>query len=145
MAMLPFCGYNMADYFGHWLSMGRRLVRQPRIFHINWFRTGEDGKFLWPGFGENVRVLKWVLERVDGKTAARSTPMGNVPATGSLDLSGLDVSTAQLEALLAVDLQSWLGEVAQSEAFLAKFGDRLPSALMDEHRALRDRLSASIS
>lgn len=145
MAMLPFCGYNMADYFGHWLSMGRRLVTPPRIFHVNWFRAGEDGNFLWPGFGDNVRVLKWILERVAGRGSARPTPIGNLPTNDALDLSGLDVSPRQLDALLSIDPQSWLAEVEQNEAHLARFQDRLPTALWDEHRSLRDRLRASIS
>jgi phosphoenolpyruvate carboxykinase (GTP) len=145
MAMLPFCGYNVADYFGHWLSMGRRLVTQPRIFHVNWFRTDDDGKVLWPGFGDNVRVLDWIVERVAGRAPARATAIGNLPAAGSLDVTGLDLAPAQLEALLSVDPQSWLAELQQNEVFLGKLGERLPPALWDEHRSLRDRLRASIS
>jgi phosphoenolpyruvate carboxykinase (GTP) len=145
MAMLPFCGYNMADYFGHWLSMGRRLVHPPRIFHVNWFRTGDDGRFLWPGFGENARVLAWIVDRVAGRGAARSTPIGQVPPEGALDLSGLEISPADRDALSSIDPQSWLAEVEHNDAFLASFGDRLPAMLSHEHRALRDRLRASIS
>jgi phosphoenolpyruvate carboxykinase (GTP) len=145
MAMLPFCGYNMADYFGHWLSIGRRLVAPPRIFHVNWFRTGPDGSYLWPGFGENIRVLKWVLDRVAGRAAVRPTPIGHVPRSGDLDTAGLGVSQAELDALLSLDPQSWLAELQQNEAFLAKFQDRLPSELWSEHHALRNRLGASIS
>jgi phosphoenolpyruvate carboxykinase (GTP) len=145
MAMLPFCGYNMADYFGHWLSMGRRLVSQPRIFHVNWFRTGEDGRFLWPGFGDNVRVLKWIFERVAGRAAARSTPIGNLPTHDALDVSGLELSPAQLDALLSVDPQSWLAELERNEAYFERFQDRLPTALWNEHRWLRERLRTSIS
>ena len=95
MAMLPFCGYNVGDYFAHWLSMGKRLVRPPRVFHVNWFRTGDDGKFLWPGFGENIRVLQWILERVDGAQGARSTPIGLVPTREAFNLEGLDVGPFQ--------------------------------------------------
>jgi phosphoenolpyruvate carboxykinase (GTP) len=145
MAMVPFCGYNMGDYFAHWLSMGRRLVRQPRIFHVNWFRTSDDGKFLWPGFGENVRVLHWILERVAGRASARSTPIGNLPPADALDVSGLDLAPGQLDALLSIDPKAWLAQLEQNETYLGKFGDRLPSALWDEHRSLRARLGASIS
>ncbi|MDF2691801.1 MAG: Phosphoenolpyruvate carboxylase [Labilithrix sp.] len=143
MAMLPFCGYNMADYFGHWLSMGKRLVMPPRIFHVNWFRTGPDGKFLWPGFGENLRVLEWVIERVAGRGSVRATPIGNVPA--ALNLSGLEIDQARFDALMSIDAQAWLAEVEQNEAFFAKFVDGLPSSLRREHERLRDRLRASIS
>ena len=145
MAMLPFCGYNVADYLGHWLSMGRRLVSQPRIFHVNWFRTGDDGKILWPGFGDNIRVIDWIVERVAGRASARSTAIGHLPTTASIDVAGLDLPPAKLEALLTVDPQSWLAEVEQNEVFLEKLGDRVPRALWDEHRSLRDRLRASIS
>ncbi len=145
MAMLPFCGYNVADYLDHWLSMGRRLVTPPRIFHVNWFKTGADGKILWPGFGDNVRVLDWIVERVAGRAPARSTAIGNLPTTESLDVSGLELPREHLEALLSVDPQSWLAEVEQNGAFLSKLGDRLPEALWNEHRSLRDRLRASIS
>jgi phosphoenolpyruvate carboxykinase (GTP) len=140
MAMLPFCGLNMADYFAHWLSMGQRLTRPPRIFHVNWFRTDDDGKFLWPGFGENIRVLKWILERVDGAPGARSTPIGNVPTADALDLSGLDIGPDHFEQLCAVDNQAWQAEVDRNDAFLGKLGARLPAALREQHAALLDRL-----
>ena len=100
MAMLPFCGYNMGDYFGHWLEMGAKLKNPPRIFHVNWFRRGADGKFLWPGYGENVRVLKWMLDRIEGRAEAKETPIGNVPTPESLLLDGLSISPDTLNELL---------------------------------------------
>ena len=145
MAMLPFCGYNMGDYFGHWLSIGRRLTRPPRIFHVNWFRTGADGRYLWPGFGENMRVLRWVVDRVNGRAAARETPIGNVPAFDSLDTSGLEMTRSELDALFALDIEAWRERVEQHGAFLARFGDRLPSGLRREELALRERLRLALS
>ena len=103
MAMLPFCGYNMGDYFGHWLEMGAKLKNPPKIFHVNWFRKGADGKFLWPGYGENVRVLKWMLDRIEGRADATETAIGNVPTPGSLTLDGLSISRDTLDELLRVD------------------------------------------
>ena len=140
MAMLPFCGYNMADYFGHWLSIGRRLTRPPRIFHVNWFRTRDDGTYSWPGFQENLRVLRWVVDRVNGRAAARETPLGNIPAFGSLDTSGLGLSRDDQDALFALDLGAWLERVNEQERFLAQFGDRLPSGIARENAALQKRL-----
>jgi phosphoenolpyruvate carboxykinase (GTP) len=145
MAMIPFCGLNMADYFGHWLSMGRRLVRPPRIFHVNWFRTSDEGKFLWPGFGENIRVLKWMLERLDGASGARTTPIGNVPTPDAVDLHGLDISEERFEQLVAVDPTAWVHEVKRNGTFLERFGDRLPGALTREHEALLARLQTAVS
>lgn len=146
MAMLPFCGYNMADYFGHWLSMGKRLVAPPKIFHVNWFRADEeDGALLWPGFGENVRVLKWVVDRIAGRAPARVTPIGNVPADSGFDASGLNLDADKLAALFSVDPQSWLAELEQNQTFLRSFGERMPAALTREHDRLRSRLCAAIS
>jgi phosphoenolpyruvate carboxykinase (GTP) len=140
MAMLPFCGYNMADYFGHWLSLERREdVRLPKIFYVNWFRKDEDGKFLWPGFGENARVLEWIFRRCDGGGEAVETPIGLVPRPGDLDVEGLDV---RLDALLAVDEDDVRGELPQVEEHLAQFGDRLPAALRRQLDALKDRLGS---
>ncbi len=141
MAMLPFCGYNMGDYFGHWLSMGKKASNPPKIFHVNWFRTGPDGKFLWPGFGDNVRVLKWMLERIAGKADAKRSVVGMVPTPESLELSGLGLSGEKLPYLLDVDPTTWKAELEIQKAFLTKFGDRLPKALWDEHAALAQRLS----
>jgi phosphoenolpyruvate carboxykinase (GTP) len=140
MAMLPFCGYNMADYFGHWLEMGRRIPHPPRIFHVNWFRKGADGKFLWPGFGENVRVLKWILERVEGRGAAEETPIGYVPAPNALTLDGLNISAHTMRELLGVDPDDWQTELEDVRQFLDKFGSRLPRALREEYEKLGRRL-----
>ncbi len=123
MAMIPFCGLNMADYFGHWLSMGTRLARPPRIFHVNWFRTSDEGKFLWPGFGENIRVLKWILERLDGKHNAKTTPIGRVPTWDAMDLRGLDIGPRHFEQLVAVDPKAWAEEAERGGKFFDKFGD----------------------
>ena len=140
MAMLPFCGYNMADYFRHWFEMGRRIPHPPKIFHVNWFRKGADGKFLWPGFGENVRVLKWILERTEGKGAATETPIGFVPTADALTLDGLNVSRSTMEELLSVNPADWSKEHSDVGNFFQGFGERLPSELRDEHYALGERL-----
>jgi phosphoenolpyruvate carboxykinase (GTP) len=144
MAMLPFCGYNMGDYFAHWLTFQRRLARPPRVFHVNWFRTDEDGRFLWPGFGDNIRVLKWILERVDGGPSAIQTPIGHIPRQDALDLSGLDISPERVSKLLAVDAAAWRDEAKRSIEFLGTFGPRLPPALIAEHRSLVDRIHESL-
>jgi phosphoenolpyruvate carboxykinase (GTP) len=141
MAMLPFCGYNMADYFAHWLAMGKRIPNPPAIFHVNWFRKGADGTFLWPGFGQNVRVLRWILERTQGGGAATQTPIGYVPTADGLDLAGLDLSADRIEALLAVDRDEWRTETQDTATFFARFGEDLPSELHQEHAALVARLS----
>ncbi len=143
MAMLPFCGYNMGDYFAHWLRVGARLSQPPAIFHVNWFRTGESGQFLWPGFGENVRVLKWIVERVQGKGEATETPIGFVPTPGSLDLEGLSLSPETMEELLRVDRDAWEQELAEQKQFFEQFGERLPQEIWQEHAALAARLGAS--
>jgi phosphoenolpyruvate carboxykinase (GTP) len=140
MAMLPFCGYNMADYFGHWLEMGKRIPHPPKVFHVNWFRKGADGKYLWPGYGDNVRVLKWILERAQGRGAAQETPIGNVPARNALTLDGLTLSPEMVDELLRVDPEDWEQELADTKEFFQKFGDRLPRALHDEHHKLARRL-----
>jgi len=141
-AMLPFCGYHMGDYFGHWLKTGARAdaAKLPRIFHVNWFRKGEDGKFLWPGYGENSRVLKWVFERVQGTGKAVDTPIGRLPAPGALDLSGLRLPEAALRALLRVDVEGWNTEVLLIKEHYERFGSRLPQGLSDELAALEQRL-----
>jgi phosphoenolpyruvate carboxykinase (GTP) len=140
MAMLPFCGYNMADYFQHWLDMGKRIPHPPRVFHVNWFRKGADGKFLWPGFGENVRVLKWILERVEGKAEAKETPIGFVPTQESLTLDGMNISDAALEELLEVNAADWSREAEEIGVFLEEFGDSLPKEIREEQAALAKRL-----
>ncbi len=143
MAMRPFCGYNMADYFAHWLEMGRDRPRFPKVFHVNWFRRDDAGKFLWPGFGDNLRVLQWIVGRVTGASAARETPMGLVPADGALDLGGLDREPEALRGLFDVDREGWLGEVRERDEFLRSLGDRTPEALLAENRALGERLASS--
>ena len=140
MAMLPFCGYNMADYFRHWFEMGRRIPHPPKVFHVNWFRKGSDGKFLWPGYGENVRVLKWILERIEGNAAATETPIGYVPAPDALALDGLDVSRETMKELLRVDPADWVKEHADAGNFFQEFGERLPGEIRDEHDNLGRRL-----
>ncbi len=140
MAMLPFCGYNMADYFAHWLGMGTRLQHPPAIFHVNWFRTDADGGFLWPGFGQNVRVLKWILGRVRGEGQAIETPIGLTPTPDALDLDGLDLPRSTLEELLRVDRDEWSGELEPQRKFLERFGERLPREIWHEHEQLVARL-----
>ena len=144
MAMLPFCGYNMADYWGHWLEIGKKGGgKLPKIFHVNWFRKSPEGEFLWPGFGENSRVLKWVFERCEGTAKAIDTPIGNVPAPDALDVSGLDVSEEDLAQLLSVDVDGWLDEIPKLRAYYATFGDHLPKDLVAELDALEERLKES--
>jgi phosphoenolpyruvate carboxykinase (GTP) len=143
MAMLPFCGYNMGDYFRHWFEMGRKIKNPPKIFHVNWFRRDENGKFLWPGYGENVRVLKWMLDRIEGRAQATDTPIGYVPTPDSLDLDGLSIPRKNLDELLAVDPADWTQELTETGKFFEKFGDRLPDEIRAEHKALADRLQRS--
>ena len=140
MAMLPFCGYNMADYFGHWLDMGKQIPHPPKVFHVNWFRKGADGKFLWPGYGENVRVLKWITERIEGSAAATETPIGFVPTPNALTLDGLNVSRTTMEELLSVDASQWSKEHGDVANFFQQFGSRLPNEIRDQHIRLSERL-----
>ena len=142
MAMLPFIGYNAGDYFNHWITVGKDndAAKLPKIFYVNWFRRDEDGGFLWPGFGENSRVLKWVVERIEGQATAVETPIGYVPAPGALDTTGLDVSDAQLEAALAVDPEEWKAEIPQIQEWFEKFGEDLPAVLWTELDGLKARL-----
>ena len=141
-AMLPFCGYHMGDYFGHWLAQGQRAgAKLPGIYFVNWFRKDQDGKFVWPGFGDNSRVLKWIVERVQGKAASVHTPIGRVPAPGGLDLSGLKLTSAQVDLLTKVDLDVWDEEAARVAPHYSAFGDRLPPALWSQLEALKRRLA----
>ncbi|APU17960.1 MULTISPECIES: phosphoenolpyruvate carboxykinase (GTP) [Actinoalloteichus] len=142
MAMLPFIGYNAGDYFQHWVDLGKQAdaAALPSIFYVNWFRRGEDGRFLWPGFGENSRVLKWIVERLDGDAAAAETAVGLVPAADALDLSGLDVDQADVEAALAIDADEWRAELPLIEEWFDTIGPALPSTMRDELAALRQRL-----
>jgi phosphoenolpyruvate carboxykinase (GTP) len=139
-AMLPFCGYNMGDYFAHWLTIGKNASKLPKVYFINWFRKSADGKFLWPGFGENSRVLKWICERVEGTGKAQQTPIGNLPTADALDVSGLNLPAENLKELLHVDLEGWKKEIADVEANYTKFGSHLPKALNEELEKLRKRL-----
>jgi phosphoenolpyruvate carboxykinase (GTP) len=142
MAMLPFCGYNMGDYFAHWLEMGSKLKSPPKIFHVNWFRRDANNKFLWPGYGENVRVLKWMLDRIEGRAGATETPIGCVPTPSSLTLNGLPISRGAIEELLSVNPSDWTEEERGIDEFFAKFGDSLPEPIRREQKALADRLLA---
>jgi phosphoenolpyruvate carboxykinase (GTP) len=141
-AMLPFCGYNMADYFEHWLEVGRRgdADKLPRIFYVNWFRKDDEGKFLWPGFGENARVLEWIFRRCDGEGETTETPIGLVPAQGSLDTDGLDISPDALQQLLTVDAEALKSELTQVREHLARFGDRLPKPVRRHFEELEEKL-----
>ena len=141
MAMKPFCGYNFADYWGHWLSFAERASRPPRIFHVNWFRKDEQGRFLWPGFGDNLRVLQWIIGRCNGELDAEDTPIGKLPRPQDLDTSGLDLPEATLAALLSVDAAGWRRELAAIGEYLEGYGDRLPEPLRAEHRRVADSLN----
>jgi phosphoenolpyruvate carboxykinase (GTP) len=139
-AMLPFCGYNMGDYFGHWIAMGRRLRQPPRIFRVNWFRRGDDGRFLWPGFGENLRVLRWMIERCSGRGKAVETPIGFVPAPGDIEAGDLPLAPGAMEKLLSIDREGWQAALTTQNEFFGTFGGHLPRELQDEHDALERRL-----
>lgn len=140
-AMLPFCAYNLGDYFQHWFEMGDRLgEKAPRIFYVNWFRKGEDGRFLWPGFGENSRVLKWMCDRVDGKAGARKTPIGMMPEEKDLDLTGVSIAREDLEKLLSVNTQAWSTEIHDIEVFFKQFGDHYSDRLKKQLEGLKERL-----
>ncbi len=142
-AMLPFCGYNMADYWAHWLHVGDRLgTDAPKIFQVNWFRKGADGEFLWPGFGDNSRVIEWIIRRIEGAADAVDTPIGRLPVPAQLDLDGLDISDEALEALFEVDARSWLDECDLTEEYFEQFGSRVPAALRAELASLRYHLRA---
>jgi phosphoenolpyruvate carboxykinase (GTP) len=140
MAMLPFCGYNMGDYWSHWLSMAKRSTHPPKIFRVNWFRRNDQGQFLWPGFGENLRVLRWVIERSQGAGEATETPIGYIPKQSSLNGGGLKLSAADLNRLVSVDREGWKHNLKGQMDFFDNFGDRLPSAIREEHAALARRL-----
>jgi phosphoenolpyruvate carboxykinase (GTP) len=149
MAMLPFIGYNAGDYFNHWITMGKEhdAAKLPRIYYVNWFRRaknadGSEGGFLWPGFGENSRVLKWVIERLEGQADAVETPIGHVPTPESLDTDGLDLTDDELAMALAVDPEEWKAEIPQIQEWFEKFGDELPAVLWTELDGLKARLGA---
>jgi phosphoenolpyruvate carboxykinase (GTP) len=142
MAMLPFCGYNMADYFGHWVDMGSRVKYQPKIFHANWFRTDENGKFLWPGFGENLRIVEWILARCRDEVKPMETPIGYVPDPKDIDMTGLTIPNGAMDKLFAVDRKDWLAEVDAVGKFFEGFGTRMPDEMWRQHELLRTRLQA---
>ena len=142
MAMLPFCGYNMGDYWAHWLSMAKRATNPPKVFRVNWFQRSDQGKFLWPGFGENLRVLHWVIERSKGAGQAQETPIGYVPKVASLRGEGVKISQADLDQLVAVDRNGWKQNLKSQSEYFDKFGDHLPAGIKEEHKALADRLKA---
>ena len=145
MAMIPFCGYNMGDYFGHWVDMGSKIKNPPKIFHVNWFRKDEKGKFLWPGYGENLRVLEWILARTRGEGKASQTPIGYVPTKDAIDLTGLNMPAGAMDALLAVKNDEWTAELDGVKSFFEKFGTHLPKALWDQFNALKDRLKTKVA
>ena len=142
MAMKPFCGYNFADYFAHWLSFQGKSDKLPKMFHVNWFRKDQDGKFMWPGFGENMRVLAWIVDRVEGKVDANETPIGYLPNVSDIDISGLDVSNETMEALLSVDVAQWQDEVVAIGDYLDEYGARMPQAMKDELAKISGALEA---
>ena len=140
MAMLPFCGYNMGEYFAHWLEMGKKAAHAPKIFHVNWFRTDKNGNFIWPGFGDNFRVLLWILDRCAGKADAVDSAIGYLPKPEDIDTEGLDISTDTMKDLLTVDTESWLADLDSIKAFYAKIGDTMPKGLLDELATLEANL-----
>jgi phosphoenolpyruvate carboxykinase (GTP) len=143
--MLPFCGYNMADYWGHWLKVGQQTSadKLPKIYAVNWFRKDDEGSFLWPGYGDNSRVLEWIIRRLEGEAGAVESPIGRMPVTSDLNLDGLAISPEQLDQLFAVSPDSWLAECDLTAEYFAKFGEHLPSALSSELEALRGRLASA--
>ncbi len=145
MAMKPFCGYNFADYFAHLLSFDRAAANLPKIFHVNWFRKGADGKFVWPGFGDNMRVLEWILNRCKGQAGAHETPIGLLPHREDLNLDGLELSAAALDTLLDVDHEGWARELAAIGDYLDGYGARLPAALKAEQRRVAAALGVRTS
>ena len=143
MAMKPFCGYNFADYWAHWLSFAEKSEQLPKIFHVNWFRKDADGKFMWPGFGDNMRVLKWIIDRCDGKVDAIETPIGAVPNSKDIDMTGLELDEQTLEQLLAIDANVWSQEVGEIEEFIKGFGDRVPPRLLEQVARIKDALKTA--
>ncbi len=141
MAMLPFCGYNMGDYFGHWLAMERRLTNPPKLFMVNWFRKDGDGRFLWPGYGENIRVLKWIVDRVNGRGAAERSPVGMKPAAGALDLAGLEISPDALREAMGVKPAEWMVELDSQQEFFNKLGPGVPAAIHERRKAVQESLN----
>ena len=145
MAMLPFCGYNMADYFAHWLDMGKKIPKPPKIFHVNWFRKSDQGKFLWPGFGDNLRVLEWILARCNGAGKAQKTPIGFLPTADALDLTGLSLPAGAMDQLLSVDREEWAAEADSHKKFFESFEGRVPQELLKQQSALKERLKEAVA
>ena len=145
-AMLPFCGYNMADYFAHWLSFETRTeaAKLPKIFQVNWFRKDENGKFLWPGFAENARVIEWITDRLSETSTGETTPIGRVPAKGELNLSGLNISDAEVSKLFELSSAAWSSELDSVSDFFNSFGSRLPESLKDELATTRELFAAKV-
>ena len=142
MAMKPFCGYHMGDYFGHWIEMGKILGdKAPKIFNVNWFRLDEDVKFMWPGFGDNFRVLEWIIKRCEGKADAVETPIGYLPRPEDINLEGLDMDMETLKKILTVDNEKWTAETKEIEEYYKIFGDKLPAELRAELEGLKERLA----
>jgi phosphoenolpyruvate carboxykinase (GTP) len=143
MAMKPFAGYNFGDYWAHWIDVGAKLKSPPQIFHVNWFRQNDAGKFLWPGFGENLRVLRWIIDRCKGTAKARETAIGHLPNSADLDVQGLDLGPGALEELLTVDPKLWQEELAGIDEYLRGFGDRVPQSLTAELERTLERVHSS--
>jgi phosphoenolpyruvate carboxykinase (GTP) len=141
MAMLPFCGYNMGDYFGHWLEMGKKIPNPPKIFNVNWFRTDENGKFIWPGYGENFRVVKWILDRTKDAVGADESEIGFLPKAADIELAGLEgeITVDTVKNLLSIDKDAWAQEIENQTEFFAKF-DRLPDEIREQQAKLKTRL-----
>ncbi|MDP3041707.1 MAG: phosphoenolpyruvate carboxykinase (GTP) [Candidatus Omnitrophota bacterium] len=145
MAMLPFCGYNMGDYFRHWLNIGKKLTQPPKIFSVNWFRVDDEGKFVWPGFGENIRVLKWIVDRVHNRVKAKQTPLGLIPDAQDLETGGLNITKEKMAKLFEINAQEWKQELQDTEKFLNQFGSRTPSEIWQEHKKLAEQLDNNVS
>jgi phosphoenolpyruvate carboxykinase (GTP) len=142
MAMKPFCGYNFGDYWNHWLSFESRAARLPRIFHVNWFRQDRAGHYLWPGYSENLRVLDWIIKRCEDKVGARETPIGFLPQSDGIDVSGLEVEESALDALLSINASAWQDELDAVEQYFKTFADRIPAPLNQELERIRSRLAS---
>jgi phosphoenolpyruvate carboxykinase (GTP) len=142
MAMKPFCGYNFADYWSHWLSFPERTDKLPKIFHVNWFRQDEDGNFMWPGFGENLRVLRWIIDRVEDRAHARETPIGLLPNAEDIDTSELDIDETTMRKLTTINPVTWAEEMQSIGEYFETFGDRTPKALLEEQQRIKAELDA---
>ena len=140
MAMKPFCGYNFADYWSHWLSFEGRAKQLPKVYHVNWFRQDRDGKFLWPGFGDNLRVLSWIIDRCEGRAQAKETPIGFLPRPEDIDLKGINLSDDALQQLMNIDQSAWHAEIEDIGKYLESYGTRVPQQLKDKHRQVQRAL-----